>query len=40
VAVTLDQYSADIPDLDQEAAESIGGLLFPVGDNAHVCSPD
>lgn len=29
VAFMLDQYSADIPDLDQEAAESIGGLFLP-----------
>ncbi|MFC0540672.1 site-specific integrase [Kutzneria chonburiensis] len=29
VAFTLDQYSADVPDLDQEAAESIGGLFLP-----------
>ncbi|NUT92473.1 MAG: hypothetical protein HOY78_10620 [Saccharothrix sp.] len=29
VAFTLDTYSADIPDLDQEAAENIGGLFLP-----------
>ncbi len=29
VAFTLDQYSVDVPDLDQEAAESIGGLFLP-----------
>jgi integrase len=29
VAFTLDTYSADIPDLDQRAAEDIGGLFLP-----------
>lgn len=29
VAFTLDTYSADIPDLDQQAAEDIGGLFLP-----------
>lgn len=29
VAFTLDTYSADIPDLDQEAAEDIGRLFLP-----------
>jgi hypothetical protein len=29
VAFTLDTYSADVPDLDREAAESIGGLFLP-----------
>ena len=29
VAFTLDSYSADIPDLDQEAAEDIGGVFPP-----------
>ena len=29
VAFTLDTYSADVPDLDQQAAEDIGGLFLP-----------
>ncbi|TWP51730.1 tyrosine-type recombinase/integrase [Lentzea tibetensis] len=33
VAFTLDTYSADIPDLDQQAAEDIGGLFLPKGDD-------
>ncbi|WP_309117762.1 tyrosine-type recombinase/integrase [Saccharothrix sp.] len=32
VAFTLDTYSADIPDLDQQAAEDIGGLFLPPAD--------
>ncbi|GAA0905801.1 tyrosine-type recombinase/integrase [Pseudonocardia zijingensis] len=32
VAFTLDTYSADIPDLDQQAAEDIGGLFLPSAD--------
>lgn len=32
VAFTLDTYSADIPDLDADAAESIGGLFLPKED--------
>jgi hypothetical protein len=27
-AVTLDTYSADVPDLDRQAAEDIGGLFL------------
>jgi hypothetical protein len=26
---TLDTYSADVPDLDQQAPEKIGGLFLP-----------
>lgn len=29
VAFTLDTYSADVPDLDRQAAEDIGGLFLP-----------
>jgi integrase len=29
VAFTLDTYSADVPDLDKQAAETIGGLFLP-----------
>jgi integrase len=29
VAFTLDTYSADVPDLDKQAAEDIGGLFLP-----------
>jgi integrase len=29
LAFTLDQYSANVPDLDRDAAESIGGLFLP-----------
>ncbi len=29
VAFTLDVYSADVPDLDKQAAEDIGGLFLP-----------
>lgn len=32
VAFTLDTYSAHIPDLDQQAAEDIGGLFLPPHD--------
>jgi hypothetical protein len=29
VAFTLDTYSADVPDLDRQAAEDISGLFLP-----------
>ncbi|MFJ8964721.1 hypothetical protein ACIRG5_35575 [Lentzea sp. NPDC102401] len=32
VAFTLDTYTEDIPDLDADAAESIGGLFLPTQD--------
>lgn len=33
VAFTLDMYSADVPDLDKQAAEDIGGLFLPKPDH-------